>query len=326
MLYFLSSLKKTRLLTCAGSVILYLASVYDVAQAEQWYTGSLLSPAPAKNHTGQGTIEPYFTYSLPVGYFDAAGVSQPQHPRQQLFSNSTLWKYGLTESLSIQAHTVVSYGWKNTQGHSNGPKFGDFPVDLIWRFIDGNQKRYIPSFNIFAGVVFPTGDYNKLQNAQNGVGTGSYVFRTALLSQSSYMLPGNHPLRLRTWGWFRHALNAARLDGRTTYSTPTGFQGHGRPGMSGQAGFSLEYGITRRWVAAVDVARDWANGSKIWGTTQNGSHLKKIGTSSGDWQVDPAVEYNFNSSIGLITGASIYYAGHNTGIRVAPQFAVNVVF
>ncbi|MCX2565778.1 hypothetical protein OQ496_04815 [Acetobacter suratthaniensis] len=286
----------------------------------------MLSPAPAKDRAGQGTIEPYFTYSLPVGYFDATGTSHPQHPRQQQFSNSTLWKYGLTDTLSIQAHTVVSYGWKKGAGHTGGPKFGDLPIDLIWRFVNGNPKRYIPTFNLFAGVVFPTGDYSNLSNAQDGVGNGTYVFRTALLSQSSYWLPGHHPLRLRTWGWWRRSLNSVDISGISSYSTQAGFHGRARPGMSGQAGFSLEYGVTQRWVLAVDVARDWANGAKVWGVNGNGQRVNRISAASGDWQVDPAVEYNFTSRIGMIAGASVYYAGHNTGVRIAPQFAVNTVF
>ena len=96
--------------------------------------------------------------------------------------------------------------------------------------------------------------------------------------------------------------------------------------MSGQAGFSLEYGVTQRWVMAVDVARDWANGSKVWGVNGNGQRVNRINSASGDWQVDPAVEYNFTSRVGMIAGASIYYAGHNNGVRIAPQFAVNTVF
>ena len=326
MLFFSLSVQKIKHTLCCSAALLFCAMFSCSAQAQQWYTGSLLSPAPAKDRAGQGTIEPYFTYSLPVGYFDATGTSHPQHPRQQQFSNSTLWKYGLTDTLSIQAHTVVSYGWKKGAGHTGGPKFGDLPIDLIWRFVNGNPKRYIPTFNLFAGVVFPTGDYSNLSNAQDGVGNGTYVFRTALLSQSSYWLPGHHPLRLRTWGWWRRSLNSVDISGISSYSTQAGFHGRARPGMSGQAGFSLEYGVTQRWVLAVDVARDWANGAKVWGVNGNGQRVNRISAASGDWQVDPAVEYNFTSRIGMIAGASVYYAGHNTGVRIAPQFAVNTAF
>lgn len=316
--------KKSVLFYC---LIICCASLNaTAARAQQWYTGSLVSPAPAKDHAGDAGIEPYFTYSQPIGYYDAHGISHPQHPRQQLFSNSTMWKYGITDALSIQAHTVISYGWKKNAGHSTGPKFGDFPVDLIWRFVNANPKRYIPSLNLFAGVVFPTGDYSSLGHGQDGVGAGSYVFRTALMSQSTYKLPGNHNLRLRVWNWFRRALNAADVRDTSTYGTTTGFRGKGRPGMSGQTGFSLEYGINRQWLLAIDVARDWANGSRVWGHTKAGTFTDRTGAPSGDWQVAPAFEYNWNANWGIIAGASLYYAGHNTSIKIAPQFAINTVF
>ncbi|OAG76482.1 hypothetical protein Amal_02256 [Acetobacter malorum] len=307
-----------------GSSLVSLSS--HTAHAAQWYTGSLVSPSGAKSHAGDLGVEPYYTYSQPVGTFASNGTSHPLHPRQQTFSNSTLWKYGITDDISIQTHTVVSYGWKHTAGHAHGPQFGDFPVDLIWRFLHPNPKRFIPDLNLFAGVVMPTGAYSRLRSTQDGTGTGAYVFRVAVTSQSTYTLPGNHALRLRVWNWWRHALTSARLHDTTTYGTTQGFHGTGRPGMSGQTGFSLEYGINQRWVLAMDLARDWANGSHLKGWTAAGTRVNKISAASTDWQIAPAVEYNWNPRWGVIAGAAVYYAGHNTGIKVAPQFAVNAVF
>ncbi|WP_217429221.1 hypothetical protein [Acetobacter syzygii] len=292
----------------------------------QWYTGSLVSPSGAEAHAGLLGIEPYYSYTQPIGYFGSNGVSHPQHPRQQTFSNSTMWKYGITDHISIQAHTVVNYGWEQGHGHSSGPKFGDFPVDMVWRFVDPNPAKYIPAFNLFAGVYFPTGDYKKLQSKQNSNGTGSYVFRVAITEQSTYVVNGHHALRLRTWGWFRRALTSAQLEDMSSYGTAAGFHGRGRPGMSGQSGFSLEYGINQSWVLAMDLARDWANGSHVWGSDAHGRRINRIASSSGDWQIAPAVEYSWTSRMGIIVGSAIYYAGHNTGVKVSPQFAVNMVY
>lgn len=306
-------------------MILLLADVSE-ARAGQWYTGSLVSPSGAKNHAGDIGVEPYFSYSQPIGYFASNGTSHPQHPRQQTFSNSTMWKYGILDDLSIQAHTVVSYGWKHGGGHAHGPKFGDFPVDLIYRFLHANPKRYIPDLNLFAGVVFPTGDYKHLGSSQDGFGTGSYVFRVAITEQSTYTLPGNHELRLRVWNWFRRSLTSARLQDVTSYGTTTGFVGRGHPGMSGQTGFSLEYALNQKWVLAMDLARDWSNGSRLKGRYLSGATVNRISSASSDWQIAPAIEYNWNARWGVIVGSSIYYAGHDTGVKISPQFAINAVF
>nr|WP_232091865.1 hypothetical protein [Acetobacter aceti] len=311
---------------CVCGVFLLFSVGLSDARAGQWYIGSLVSPSGAKNHAGDAGIEPYFSYSQPVGTFASNGTGHPLHPRQQTFSNSTMWKYGILDDLSIQAHTVISYGWKHGAGHAHGPKFGDFPVDMIWRFMRANPKRYIPDLNLFAGVIFPTGDYSRLGASQDGFGTGAYVFRMALTEQSTYTLPGGHELRLRVWSWFRHALNSARLRDVTSYGTSEGFVGRGSPGMSGQVGFSLEYALNQKWVLAADVARDWSNGSRLKGRYASGQTVNKTGSASTDWQVAPAIEYNWNARWGVIAGSAVYYAGHNTGIKVSPQFAINTVF
>lgn len=62
------------------------------------------------------------------------------------------------------------------------------------------------------------------------------------------------------------------------------------------------------------------------GRYASGQTVNKTGSASTDWQVAPAIEYNWNARWGVIAGSSVYYAGHNTGIKVSPQFAINTVF
>lgn len=309
----------------AGCCTFFLA--YEPpAYADQWYTGSLVSPSGTTT-SGILNIEPYFSYSQPVGAFDAHNRSGPEkHPYQRSFANSTLIKYGITPDFSIQFHTVVQYGWKHNDGHSHGPKAGDMPLDLIYRILRPDPKRYIPALNVFVGMIFPTGDYKKLGDTQGGIGTGAYVFRFALTEQSTYTLPGHHQLRLRMWNWFRRAVTSAQLQDVTSYGTAMGFRGKGQPGMSGQTGFSLEYGINQSWVVAMDLARDWANGTRLRGHNADGQYIHTIGKASGDWQIAPAMEYNWNPRWGIIVGSSFYFAGHNKSIQITPQFAINSMF
>lgn len=115
----------------------FLASTgsFASAHADQWYTGSLVSPS-GTTREGVLNVEPYYSYSQPLGSFDAHGRAGPaSHPMQRMFSNSTLWKYGISQDFSIQLHTIVDYGWKHADGHSHGPKTGDVPFDLIYRLV-----------------------------------------------------------------------------------------------------------------------------------------------------------------------------------------------
>ncbi|WP_252347553.1 MULTISPECIES: transporter [unclassified Gluconobacter] len=305
---------------------LVFAGGFSSAHAGQWYTGSLVSPS-GTTREGVLNVEPYFSYSQPLGSFGPHGRTLPaSHPLQRMFSNSTLWKYGISQDFSIQIHTIVDYGWKHANGHSHGPKTGDVPVDLIYRLVRPDPRRYIPALNLFAGMIFPTGDYKKLHNIQDGVGSGAYVFRFALTAQSTYTLPGHHELRVRAWNWFRRAVTSASLTDETSYGTAYGFRGRGRPGMSGQSGFSLEYGLTQKWVLVMDLARDWSNGSVLRGHDTNGTYVSKTGSANTDWQIAPAFEYNWNANWGIIAGAAFYFSGHNKNIQVSPQFAINSMF
>lgn len=310
------------------SIIFFIFSVTTLssAHADQWYTGSLVSPSGTTKQNVLN-VEPYYSYSQPLGYFDARGGARPvTHPMQRMFTNSTLWKYGILPDLSVQVHTIVDYGWKNGKGHSHGPKVGDIPVDLIYRFLRPDPKHYVPALNLFVGMIFPTGDYNKLENSQDGVGSGAYVFRFAITEQSTYTLPGNHELRLRVWNWFRRAVTSAKLVDTTSYGTAHGFKGRGQPGMSGETGFSLEYALSQKWVLAMDLARDWSNGSTVHGYDASGNYKRMVGSAGSDWQIAPAFEYNWNAHWGVIIGSSFYFAGHNKSIQASPQFAINAIF
>lgn len=298
------------------------------ARAEQWYTGSLVSPSGPLSKKGMFLLEPYMYYAVPSGMIGPHNDAVPMtSPRQQSVTSLTIYRYAITDTLSIQTVPTISYRWKHDGGTSSGLKLGDVPVDLMWRYLTADPARYIPTLNLITGVSFPTGDYSSLGRAQDGVGSGVYTYRVALTEQSTYTLPNNHELRLRVWATFRRALTTAHLHDVTSYGTTQGFQGRAQPGMYGGAGFSLEYGLNQRWVLALDVARDWSNGTKLRGTyTNTGQTLSQTGAPSGDWQIAPAVEYNWSPRYGIIAGVSVYYAGHNTERVVSPQFAFNALY
>ena len=293
---------------------------------EQWYTGSLVSPSGALTRKGVFAWEPYFFYSQPVGYLDHAGRSAPLGDRAHSVANLTLYKYSITDSISLQVTPTISYGWRRGHGTTSGLKMGDLPVDLMWRYLNADPKHFIPALSLFAGVAFPTGDYSRLGRDEDGAGTGTYTFRVALTEQSTYTLPGHHALRLRMWGTFRRALTQARIADTSSYGTSAGFRGLAHPGMYGESGFSLEYGISQKWVMAMDLARDWANGAVVRGYTAQGRYQHTVGEASGDWVIAPAIEYNWSPRFGIIVGVTAMFAGHDTGRVISPQAAFNSTF
>jgi hypothetical protein len=296
----------------------------SVSLEDQWYTGSLLSPSGAAPHQGMLGFEPYLIFTDQTGAFDSTGRSRAADPALRSLSSTTLFKYGLTDHLSIQFLPTISYGW-NRASTTSGLKFGDLPVELQFRFMDPDNARLRPALTAFLGMDVPLGDYDRLLRPLDGVGTGAWALRIGLLSQSAYLV-SDKPLRLRVYANARQPVAAVGLHGASVYDTNAGFQGQANPGIAASFGFSLEYGLTQRWVLAFDAVRDIQDGNRLHGHYPQQADFGESTGSIGDWTVAPAIEYNFSSRFGFIAGAAVTVAGHNTRNQVEPQIALNCVF
>jgi len=92
-----------------------------------------------------------------------------------------------------------------------------------------------------------------------------------------------------------------------------------------------EYSLSHRWVLALDL--DYLHGAS---TTVRGSYPPVQGGPgivvtdySGTRQllsVAPAVEYNWNASVGMIAGVIVPVSGRNTGAALTPAIALNMAF
>jgi hypothetical protein len=302
----------------------WAASNATVTLDDQWYTGSLLSPSGALPRAGILAFEPYLILTDQTGAFDPTGHSHVVNNAARALSSSTLFKYGLTDHLSIQVLPTIAYGW-NRSSSSSGLKLGDLPAELQYRFLDADNSRLRPALTVFFGLDLPLGDYDRLHRSLDGVGTGAWALRFGLLSQSAYLV-GGKPLRLRVYANARLPLAAVEVRDASVYDTNTGFQGLASPGIAASFGFSVEYGLTQRWVFAFDAVRDTQDGTRLHGHYPQAADFGQSIGSSGDWTVAPAVEYNFSPRFGFIGGAALTTAGHSNRNLVEPQIALNCVF
>jgi hypothetical protein len=60
-------------------------------------------------------------------------------------------------------------------------------------------------------------------------------------------------------------------------------------------------------------------------THVHGAELNFNTGESHTWSLAPAIEYNFNSRVGVIAGAKLTVAGRNATAVVIPVVAVNIV-
>lgn len=295
-------------------------SILDI----QRYTGSLLSPSGAVTEAGALMIEPYFQSTISRGAYQADGSVKNNKHRTDSANTFILFKYGVTNNLSIQITPQVYYYW-NGRTTSSTVHFSDLPVELQYRWIDQNNKKYIPSLTTYLGMNFPTGDYTNLGRALDSAGTGSYALRFGLQSQAAYDID-NHALRVRLWGVARKPLTSANIKGISSYGTDGDYRGNAKSGLFGNWGFSLEYGITDEWVLAFDYQYDWGKGTRMRGAYGGGQFERYVTGAYHDIQIAPAIEYNWSPLFGVIVGAAVTVDGHNTNDFVQPQFAINMVF
>jgi hypothetical protein len=113
----------------------------------------------------------------------------------------------------------------------------------------------------------------------------------------------------------------------SVYGTSQGFRGHASPGPALFVDLAAEYSITRHWVLAGDAVYRHQYNTPVSGYNID-DPTASILLNSGSSQVfglAPALEYNFNSKVGVIFGTRIFPAGKNTTDSFTPVIAVNIV-
>jgi hypothetical protein len=299
-------------------------SVGDAAQ-NQWFTGSLVAPSPALSKAGAFAIEPYAVYTANTGVYDKdwGHHSVPNELNQA--QSVTLLKYGITDELSVQALPSLSYQW-NDQTTSGGIGLDDLSVELQYRIKNGDIKTGSPSATIDLGMTLPTGAYDRLHSPLDGVGAGAYMAKEGLLFQSLFDTWGDHAMRLRLFGAAYEPLANVSVHDVSVYGTDQGFQGRATPGFSAQGGFAVEYGLDQRWVLALDLVQNYADGFVLNGASAVGGAVHASGGSSTSFALAPAIEYNWSGNLGIIAGVEFSIAGRNSSSYIAPQVAVSMAF
>jgi hypothetical protein len=120
----------------------------------------------------------------------------------------------------------------------------------------------------------------------------------------------------------------------SVYGTTQGFRGHATPGASLLVDLAAEYNATRHWVLVMEGVYRHQYNTRVSGTSfasvtePTPTFPVSIVLNSGSSQVfglAPAIEYNFNSRIGVILGTRLFPAGKNTTQSITPVIAVNMV-
>jgi len=306
-----------------------VAAAADQSREDAWWTGPMLAPSAATLPTGHMLVEPYLFDVMTDGRFDMNGTRHAGAREHDIGSLSYIL-YGLTDRLSVGLIPRFIFNEPAGAPSSSGVGIGDLSLQAgygLTRFQDGQR---MPALALVLDETLPTGRYQRLGRASDGFGAGAYATALSIYSQDYLWMPNGRILRVRLD--LTYALSASvGLEDMSVYGTAAGFRGRAYPGDSFTADAAGEYSVTRNWVLALDVVYQHNDNTRVRGSVPSagaagGSDVQADSGSGYSLGLAPAIEYNFNSRVGLLVGVRMFVAGRNATSSVTPAIALNMVY
>ena len=286
---------------------------------DAWWTGPLLAASPGSLTPGHFLIEPYLFDAIPQGHYDNDGQLHPA-PHANDFGSQSYVLYGLTDRVGVGL--IPRFGFNDVSVGRDSSKVGvgDLSVQAQYGLTKFQEGSWIPTTAFVVQETLPTGKYDRLgDRPADGLGLGTYSTNLALYSQYFFWMPNGRILRTRLDVSYQISGSAGVRD-VSVYGTGEGFRGRARPGNVTVVDAAGEYSMTQHWVLAMDVAYEHDGSTHV-----HGAGLDFNTGESHTWSLAPAIEYNFNSRVGIIVGAKLTVAGRNATDLVIPVAAVNIV-
>ncbi len=295
------------------------------ARADAWWTGPMLAPSAAMLPHGHVLLEPYVFDVISTGSLDASGAHHAA-PASQELGSLTYMLCGLTDRITVGMIPRFFYNEVAGAPNSSGVQVGDLEVQAgygITQYQDGSR---VPALAFVIDETLPTGRYDRLGRASDGVGAGAYATGFSLYSQDYFWMPNGRILRARLDLTYTLS-SAVRLEDASVYGTAYGFRGHAYPGDGCTVDAAAEYSLTRNWVLAMDVVYQYNADTGVRGSLPSGGAVFETDSGSG-YSVGfaPAIEYNWSARAGVLLGVRIISIGRNTATTVTPALAVNLVY
>ncbi len=320
------------LVICLALQTFAQTSAYRQPLDDAWWTGPLLAPNASTLPQGHLLVEPYLYAVMTQGFFNSSGA-RISAPGEISYGSLTYINYGLFNKLTVGTLPTFGYNVPGKGAGSAGIGFGDLTVQAQYRLRLFHEGSWLPTASINVQETLPTGRYDRLTRPSDGFGAGAYTTTLGLYTQTYFWMPTGRILRMRL-NLSQAFSSLANIRDVSVYGTTRGFRGHAAPGAALLVDLAGEYNATRHWVLVMEgIYRHQYNtrvtGSNVASVTEPVTTLpQSIVLNSGSSQVfglAPAVEYNFNSRVGIIFGVRLFPAGKNTTESITPVVAVNIV-
>lgn len=286
------------------------------AKDSPWFTGPLLTPSARVVAPGHYVLEPYLYWTEFNGIY-TNDWRQKSLPKFYEITTQLVYKIGIIEGVNIGGNIQEFYGW--TRGKS-AFAFGDMPIGFDLEVYKGTHWFLKLSLQ----EIFPTGKYDKLDPKKLGTdigGAGSYVTSAAFTIGHLHHFCGDHFLSTRlNIAFFAPA--PVGVKGLNVFGGDPSTSGRVYPGNAISLFLGAEYSLTKNWSLACDIGGQYSGKNHF-----KGKSLVPVGTpSSAQFSVAPAIEYNWNETVGLIAGTWFTFAGRNSSRFINAVVAVNINF
>jgi len=298
---------------------------------DAWWTGPMLAPSAATLPRGHFLIEPYLYDVIQQGQYDRHGVKR-KAAESNGFGSLTYVNYGLTDKLTIGVIPTFGYNRVNGAPSSSSVEMGDVTVQGQYRLTKFHEGHWTPTMSLAVQETFPSGKYDQLGNRpSNGLGSGAYTTTLAFYSQTYFWLPNRRILRMRL-NVSQSISSAVNVKGVSVYGTDANFHGQAKPGGTSFVDASWEYSLTQSWVLALDATYRYQNSTHVSGSDglsspgiQNSAKMRFDTGYNEAIGFAPAIEYSWNSKVGVLLGARVIPIGRNTAATITPAIAINIV-
>ena len=295
-------------------IFVSITNFCNLAYAEPWFTGPLLAPAGHTIPKGHTNVEFYALDVHTDGQYNEAG-ELIRTPLFRTFVANPVLTHGYTDWLDVQL--TLPYAFSSTRNVRYN-RLGDVSVALGFQLYEQNGSPKRIDTRVFVQETFPTGKYQLLNPRLLGTdstGLGSYQTLIGLDFQYLKEIYNSHYLRTRLIFSKLYA-SAVNVRGFSSYGGAEDTDGRIRPGTENGVDLAFEYTLTQHWVAVMEGTYSNGKATRFNGRLGIGNiGGPPISIGSGDYNetaLAPAIEYNFNSNVGVIGGIWFPVTGKNT--------------
>lgn len=291
-----------------------------------WFTGPLIATAATTVPVGHWAIEPYIYAADEISRYNSHWSPKSIENRFSLIFQPYIW-VGLTDWADLQILPTWRWCYRD---HAAKWTFNDFSAKLEFQLYRDTlpHKSWIPSIKFSIQETFPCGKYQhlnpkKLTTDVGGNGAFNTLFQLAFGRQVH--VSGAQWLQWRLVLDY-NILTSVNVSGFNFYGGGYGAKGKVHHGQQARFDASIEYSLTRNWALACDFIGLY-QGSRSFtgnpGKLPDGTSSTNSQMASIQYQIAPAIEYNWSAQVGVIAGVWFTFAGKNTSEFYTGVFAFN---